>query len=45
MSSRMIFALGAVTVAGFAMFGLGRQLERWRRSNLGFEFSLDELFI
>lgn len=42
---RTLFMLGAVTVAGFAVLGFGRQLERWRRSNLNFDYPLEELFI
>lgn len=42
---RTLIMLGAVTVAGLAVLGFGRQLERWRRSNLQFDYPLEELFI
>lgn len=45
MLQRTLITIGAVTVAGLAVVGLGRQLDRWRRSNLRFEYPLDELFI
>lgn len=45
MLQRTLIMLGAVTVAGFAVLGFGRQLDRWRRSNLDFDYPLEELFI
>jgi hypothetical protein len=45
MVHRTLITLGAVAVAGLAVFGFGRQLDRWRRSNLSFEFPIEELFI
>lgn len=45
MLPRTLIMLGAVTVAGFAVLGFGRQLDRWRRSNLNFDYPLEELFI
>ena len=45
MFQRTLIAIGAVTVAGLAVVGFGRQLDRWRRSNLKFEYPLEELFI
>lgn len=45
MLQRTILTLGAVAVAGLAVFGFGRQLERWRQSHLDFEFPMEELFI
>ncbi len=45
MLQRTLITLGAITVAGLAVFGFGRQLERWRRSNLNFDYPLEDLFI
>ncbi len=45
MFQRTLIAIGAVAVAGLALVRLGRQLDRWRRSSLNFEYPLEELFI
>ena len=45
MIQRTLIAIGAVTVAGLAVVGLGRQLDRWRRATLRFEYPLEDLFI
>jgi hypothetical protein len=45
MLQRTLIALGAVTIAGIAVFGMGRRLDRWRKSNVQFDFSLEDLFI
>lgn len=45
MFQRTLIALGAVTVAGIAVLGFGRQLDKWRRANLDFEYPIEELFV
>lgn len=45
MLQKTLIALGAVAVAGLAVFGFGRQFERWRQAHLNFEFPMEELFV
>ncbi len=45
MFQKTLITLSAVAVAGLAVFGFGRQIERWRQAHLDFEFPMDELFI
>jgi hypothetical protein len=45
MLQRALIALGAVAIAGIAVFGMGRRLDRWRKANVEFEFPLEDLFI
>ena len=45
MLQKTLITLGAVTVAGLAVLGVGRTFERWRRSHLDFEFPIEELFV
>ncbi len=45
MLHKTLITLGAVTIAGLTVFGVGRTLERLRRSHLDFEFPLEELFV
>ncbi len=45
MLQKTLLTLGAVTVAGLAVFGVGRTLEKWRRSHLNFDVPMEELFV
>jgi len=45
MIQKTLLMIGAMAVAGLAVFGFGRQFERWRQANLDFEFPMEELFV
>ena len=45
MLQKTILTLGAVAVTGLAVLGVGRTLERWRRSHLNFDVPMEELFV
>lgn len=45
MLHKNLITLGAVTIAGLAVVGVGLTLGRWRRLRLDFEFPMDDLFV
>ena len=45
MLQRTLITIGAVTIAGLAVLGVGRSLDRWRKANVRFEYPLEDLFV
>jgi hypothetical protein len=45
MTYKALITVGACAFAGLAVLGVGRSFRKWRRTNLEFDFPLENLFV